>query len=356
MTLADASLRSTADAPARSRARPGVVSAWLFVVAGMIVAMIVVGGLTRLTDAGLSITEWKPVTGAIPPLSDADWMAEFAKYQEIPEYQFQNRGMTIEDFKTIYWWEWGHRLLGRLLGIAFAVPLVVFAWRRMIPIGFTPRLAVLFVLGGLQGAVGWWMVASGLTERVDVSQYRLATHLSLAFVLLGAVWWTALDVRSGAPERWRGSVAAWIALGVFALCAVQIVLGAFVAGLDGGRTYIDWPLIDGAVFPEAYGALDPAWRNAFDNPVGAQVNHRLMGYLVFVVGLALPWCLRGRLSPAAMRLAWAVAGVAVAQAVLGVVTLVHAAPLGLAAVHQLGAAALFLVSLTLLRAAGGEAR
>jgi cytochrome c oxidase assembly protein subunit 15 len=187
----------------KGRARPGLVAAWLFVVAGLVICMIVVGGLTRLTDSGLSITEWKPVTGAIPPLSAEDWEAEFAKYREIPEYQLQNRGMTLGEFQAIYWWEWGHRLLGRLLGLVFALPLLAFWLMGAIPQGLKGRLVVLLALGGLQGVVGWWMVASGLSERVDVSQYRLATHLGLAFLLLGATWWTALDARAGAPAPGR---------------------------------------------------------------------------------------------------------------------------------------------------------
>lgn len=328
------------------------VAAWLFVIAGLIVAMIVVGGLTRLTDSGLSITEWKPVTGAVPPLSEAGWQAEFAKYQQIPEYQRQNFGFTLDQFKQIYWWEWGHRLLGRLIGIAFALPLIVFWLRKMLPPGLKGRLAILFVLGGLQGAVGWWMVASGLTERVDVSQHRLAAHLGLAFLLLGAVWWTALDAKAGRAEPWRSSRAAWVGVALLALIALQIILGAFVAGLDAGRTYTSWPLIDGKLIPDAYGALEPAWRNPFDNPVAAQVNHRMVGYLVAIAALAAPF-LFGRETVGEVRTAaWIVAGVAAVQAMLGVTALVHAAPLELSAVHQLGAAVLFLAAVTLARGAG----
>jgi cytochrome c oxidase assembly protein subunit 15 len=349
-----------AAAQAGRRARPGLVSAWLIAIAALIVCMIVLGGLTRLTDSGLSITEWKPVTGAVPPLSEAAWEAELEKYRQIPEYQLQNRGMTLSEFQAIYWWEWGHRLLGRLIGLAFALPLAGFWIAGALPRGFKGRLLVLLALGGLQGAVGWWMVASGLTERLDVSQYRLATHLGLAFALLGAVWWTALDVRaaspvSSSPASWRPSRDALIAGGLFALVCVQIVLGAFVAGLDGGRSYIDWPLFDGRLAPEAYGALEPAWRNAFDNPVAAQVNHRFAGYLVALAAIAAPFLVRGQ-EAALRRLAWTAAGIALAQAALGVVTLVNAAPVALSAAHQLGAVALFLASLTLTRAAGLSSR
>jgi cytochrome c oxidase assembly protein subunit 15 len=347
MTTTDAS-------PATTRAAPRIdwVTAWLFAIAGLIVLMIVVGGLTRLTDSGLSITEWKPVTGAVPPLSEAAWQAELAKYRETSEYQFQNHGMTLAEFQAIYWWEWGHRFLGRLIGLAFAIPLAGFWLAGALPKGMKARLLVVLALGGLQGAVGWWMVASGLDARVDVSQYRLATHLGLAFLLLAAVWWSALDARAGGPAPWRPTRPAGVGLALFALVSLQIVLGAFVAGLDGGRIATGWPLVDGRLVPESYGALEPAWRNAFDNPVAAQINHRFVGYLVFAAALAAPFAL-GRDAPEnATTLAWAGLGLAGAQAALGVATLVNAAPIGLSAVHQLGAVALFLAALTLARAGG----
>jgi cytochrome c oxidase assembly protein subunit 15 len=211
---------------------------------------------------------------------------------------------------------------------------------------------VLFLLGGLQGGVGWWMVASGLSERVDVSQYRLAAHLGVAFLLLGAIWWTALDVRAGAVPPWRASRAAWIALGLFGLICLQIVLGAFVAGLDGGRSYTGWPLLDGKLVPDAYGALGPFWRNAFENPVAAQINHRFAGYAVAAAALAAPFAIGRAAEPLTRRLAWGAGALALAQAALGIVTLVRAAPLDLSAAHQLGAVLLFLTALTLVRAAG----
>jgi cytochrome c oxidase assembly protein subunit 15 len=351
MTTTDAS-----PTPAPAAARVNWVATWLFAIAALIVAMIVVGGLTRLTDSGLSITEWKPVTGAVPPLDDAAWQAEFAKYREIPEYRFQNRGMTLAEFKAIYWWEWGHRFLGRLIGLAFALPLVGFWLAGALPMGLKGRLFVVLALGGLQGAVGWWMVASGLSERVDVSQHRLAAHLGLAFLLLGATWWTALDARAGGPAPWRPGRAAFVALALLVVVSIQIILGAFVAGLDGGRIAIGWPLVDGRLIPETYGALEPAWRNPFDNPVAAQINHRFVGYLAVLAAVVAPFALGPGASPAARNLAWAVASLAGAQAGLGVATLINASPIGLSALHQLGAVALFLAALKLVRACGVTSR
>ena len=224
------------------------IRAWLIAVATLIFVMVIVGGATRLTESGLSIVEWKPVTGTLPPLSDAEWQAEFAKYQAIPQYQL-NRGMTLADFKTIYWWEWTHRFLGRFIGAAFLLPFLWFLWRGWIEPGLRARLWIIFGLGALQGAIGWWMVTSGLAGRVDVSQYRLATHLTLACVIYAAIVWTAV-VLHPAPRSWmappRVRVSAVILL---ALVLVQIYLGALVAGLDAGLIYNTWPLIDGHLVP-----------------------------------------------------------------------------------------------------------
>lgn len=331
------------------KARPRRVAAWLFAVAALVVAMIMVGGLTRLTDSGLSITEWKPVTGAVPPLSDTAWAEEFAKYREIPEYERVNRGMTLEEFKAIYWWEWGHRFLGRFIGVAFLLPLIVFWLQGAIPKGFRARLALLFVLGGLQGAVGWWMVASGLSERVDVSQYRLAAHLSVALLLLGALWWTAFDVRAATGPSRRLSAPAWWSHGFLALVCVQIVLGAFVAGLDAGRIYTDWPMYGGRWLPETYGAMRPFWTNAFENPAAAQVHHRMAGYLVALAGFALSAAFGRGPRTERRRIARGTGGLALFQTTLGAVTLAHAAPITLSALHQLGAVALFLAAISLVR-------
>ena len=232
-------------------ARPRALAAWLLAVAVLVFTMVVVGGITRLTESGLSITEWKPITGALPPLSDAAWQSEFDKYRQIPEYQLINKGMSLEDFQFIYFWEWFHRLLGRLIGIAFALPLAWFALRRAIPAGYTPRLVALLALGGLQGGIGWWMVTSGLSERTDVSHIRLAVHLLTAFFILGGLVWTALDLMSlsrspaAKPARLTG-----LSIGVGIVLFIQMLFGAWVAGLNAGYAADTWPGMNGRFFPE----------------------------------------------------------------------------------------------------------
>jgi cytochrome c oxidase assembly protein subunit 15 len=232
-------------------ARPNAIANWLLAVASLVFLMVVVGGITRLTESGLSITEWKPVTGAIPPLTQADWEEAFRKYQQIPEYQLLKQGMSLADFKFIFFWEWVHRLLGRVIGLAFALPLIWFAVQRAIPKGYGPRLVALLALGGLQGAIGWWMVASGLVNRTDVSHYRLATHLLTALFILAGLVWTALDLKAltrdpaAPPARLsRFSVA------VAAVLAVQLLFGAYTAGLDAGLAASDWPLMNGKLLPQ----------------------------------------------------------------------------------------------------------
>lgn len=319
------------------RSRP--VAVWLIVMAILVLAMVVVGGATRLTDSGLSITEWKPVTGAIPPLNQSDWQAEFARYKEIPQYQQLNRGMSLGAFKQIYWWEWSHRLLGRLLGAAFLIPFVVFAVRRQIPKRLFLRLAGLFVLGGAQGAVGWWMVASGLSERVSVAPERLMIHLGLAFALLGALVWTALDAWAGWARQTLPSPWGKRALGLLALIYLQIVLGALVAGNDAGLIYNDWPLMNGALVPDNY-AGHSLWATLAHSQGAVQLHHRLVAYLLTIVAVAMgaaAWR-STYLAAGAKLLGVAVAAGVVAQACLGVATLMMAVPLGLGVAHQLAAA------------------
>ena len=225
---------------------------WLFFVAALVFAMVVVGGITRLTESGLSITEWKPVSGAIPPLSQADWQHAFDLYRQTPEYQQINgpAGRDLAQFKFIFFWEWAHRQLGRLIGLAFALPLAWFAWKRAIPAGYGRRLVALLVLGGLQGAVGWWMVVSGLTERTDVSHFRLSAHLLLALFLLAALVWTALDFRrlavANEPRARFTASAAWTS----AILLIQLLLGAWVAGLNAGYVASDWPTMQGKLYPD----------------------------------------------------------------------------------------------------------
>jgi cytochrome c oxidase assembly protein subunit 15 len=319
------------------------VGVWLLCVAAIIVAMVTLGGLTRLTGSGLSITEWDPIMGAIPPLNDTQWHDAFAKYQQIPQYRLENHGMTLDGFKAIFWWEWTHRLLGRLLGVVFAVPFVWFAWAGAIKRQEWPRMALLFALGALQGFVGWWMVKSGLETRVSVSQYRLAIHLGVAVILLGAILWTALEyLRSSSPPP-RGEVEAPKALRVgglalVALIYLQMLLGALVAGLHGGLVYNTWPSMDGRIFPE--GPFD--WLSPFEDAGLAQFDHRIGAYIVFVAALWLAFRIRKtRPSAMAVNAAGLVAALTVFQAVLGLVTLITQAPLALAAAHQLTAAFLF---------------
>jgi cytochrome c oxidase assembly protein subunit 15 len=316
------------------------IAIWLLVVAGLVFAMVIVGGATRLTDSGLSITEWKPVTGAIPPLSEEAWEAELDKYRQIPEYQLQNRGMSLEEFKEIYYWEWGHRLLGRLIGVAFFVPFLIFLITRKVERNRVPRLVGLFVLGGLQGALGWFMVMSGLVDRLDVSQYRLAAHLGLAFFIHAALLWTALDYLRGtwgwaAPAQ-RGFGYGAIALTV--LIYIQIILGAFVAGLDAGFLYNTWPLMDGALIPSGLFHETPWISNFFENRLTVQFQHRVVAYLV-VIGAAVLW-FYGRRAQIGTRVAKAsnmLLAIVLLQVALGIWTLLAVVPLPLGLMHQGGA-------------------
>jgi cytochrome c oxidase assembly protein subunit 15 len=319
----------------RSRA----VAIWLIAVAVLVLAMVVVGGSTRLTGSGLSITQWKPVRGVIPPLNVEQWQAEFARYKAIPQYQLVNRGMTLDQFKGIYWWEWTHRLLGRLVGFVFFVPFVVFAIRREIPSRLFLRLAGIFVLGGLQGLVGWWMVASGLADRVYVAPERLAIHLGLAFALLGALVWTALDAWAGwarqtLPSPW-GRRALWLVGLIF----VQVLLGALVAGNHAGLVYNDWPLMNGRFIPADY-AGPGFWATVAHSQGAVQLHHRLMAYLVTVVtvvfGIAA-WR-SSYLARDAKLLALAVTGAVLFQVLLGIATLMTVVPIALGVAHQVMAA------------------
>lgn len=318
-----------------------MIRVWLMALFALVVLMIVVGGLTRLTDSGLSITEWKPVTGAWPPMSEAAWSAEFAKYQAIPEFQVQNQWMQLADFKAIYWWEWGHRQLGRAIGLVWLVGFLAFLGLRKIPVGWTGRLFFIGVLGGLHGAVGWWMVSSGLSGgMLDVASYRLAVHLGLAFLILGFIGWFVLLL--GREERvlmqarrgreaglvtWAG---AWMGLAF-----VQVLIGALVAGIDAGRSYNDWPLMGGRFLPAEMGRIEPVWRNLFENPGTVQFIHRIVGYglLVFAIWL---WR-RGRKSAnRATRAAFSAAFMVLCgQVILGIVTVIYGAPWQVAILHQL---------------------
>jgi cytochrome c oxidase assembly protein subunit 15 len=337
------------------------IGVWLWCVAGLVFAMVLVGGATRLTESGLSIVEWKPLTGAIPPLGEAAWQAEFAKYKTIPQYERLNRGMSLGEFKTIYWWEWGHRLLGRLIGAAFLLPFLWFLWRRSFDRRTGFALAGIFALGAVQGAVGWWMVASGLTERVSVSQYRLAFHLTLACMIYVALVWTADRIppregREGAaaqptrravPRRLR-----WSAGALLALVIVQIYLGALVAGLRAGLIFNTWPLIDGSLIPSSADLFfaNPLWRNFFENTLTVQFDHRMVAYGLCALALihAVDARIHGRGEPVATGAAF-VAAALLAQAGIGIMTLIRGVPIELALSHQ--AVALVVLTSATLHAA-----
>ncbi|MEY3534009.1 MAG: hypothetical protein RI979_2033 [Pseudomonadota bacterium] len=332
-------------------ARRGI-RAWLVALFLLVAMMIAVGGLTRLTDSGLSITEWKPVTGAIPPLSEADWVTEFDKYKATPEYQLQNSQMSMEAFKVIFWWEWAHRQLGRVVGLVWAVGFVGFLVARAIPPGWTGRLLGLGALGGLQGAIGWWMVSSGLVgEQVDVKSYRLATHLGLAFVILGLIaWYVFLLGRSETNliQARRNSERKLVGLstGLMHFAFLQILLGALVAGIDAGRGFPTWPDMNGQFFPaDAFYVPGGGgvWHAFFENPGLVQFMHRMAGYLLFAFGIVV-W-LRGRHSAhAATRNAFhAVMAMLVAQMVLGIITVLTAAHMHIAITHQIGAVILWVL-------------
>jgi len=327
------------------------IRGWLIALFAMVVVMISVGGLTRLTDSGLSITEWNVVKGAMPPMNAAAWNAEFAKYQAIPEYQLQNKGMTLSEFKSIYWWEWGHRQLGRIIGLVWAVGFLFFLATKRIPTGWTGRLVLLGALGGLQGAIGWWMVSSGLTgTMLDVASYRLAIHLGLAFVILGFITWYALQLSRPERElmqarRTREPRLQAHTTALIIVAFVQILLGALVAGIDAGRNYTDWPLMAGAFLPPDMWQIEPLWRNFFENDGLVQFIHRIWGYILFAFGLRV-WFVARRSSYTATKRAvdW-MAVILFGQIVLGIITVMSSAAVHLALLHQITAVILWVLIL-----------
>jgi len=333
--------------------RPLAMAWWLGIVAAMIVAMVVVGGITRLTESGLSITEWKPISGIIPPLSTAAWQAEFDHYKRIPEFTQINNRMTLAGFQAIFFWEYVHRLLGRVIGLAFALPLAWFAIRRQIPFGYGWRLSALLALGGLQGAIGWWMVTSGLSVRTDVSHVRLAVHLVTALVLLAGIVWTALDLRALArfpiarPAALRPMAAAAIAL-----LFVQIMFGAFTAGLDAGYAFASWPLMGDAWFPAGTPMVRPEWRNAVDNPVVVQFIHRWFAFVAAGGLLLLAWRAH---KAGAMRASAAIALLVTVQIALGIATLLSGVALPIAVAHQANAALTLIAAIVAAHALGHRA-
>lgn len=315
--------------------RPNAIANWLLAVAGLVFVMVVVGGITRLTESGLSIVEWKLVTGILPPMSDAAWQKAFADYQKIPEYIEINRGMSLADFKTIYFWEYLHRLLGRLIGVAFALPLVWFWIKKAIPQGYKLRLVGLLILGGLQGIIGWWMVTSGLTERTDVSHVRLAIHLTLALAIIAALVWTALDLRTGKARLTR------LGLWSFLVLLVQLLLGAFVAGLNAGYAYDTWPLMGDRIFPEGVNWLRPLWSNVIDNPIVVQFLHRWWAFVVLGVVIILA---RQAKKLGERRASIAIHAAVGTQILLGIATLMTGVHIHVAVAHQ-GVGALLVAAM-----------
>jgi heme a synthase len=342
--------------PPSAPTRRHAVRLWLLAVAALMFVTVVVGGATRLTESGLSIVEWKPVTGVMPPLDQQAWQAEFDKYKAIPQYRERNAGMSLHEFKVIYWWEWTHRVLARLVGAAFLLPLLWFLWRGELEPALRVRLWAIFGLGAVLGVVGWWMVASGLADRVSVSQYRLAFHLTLACAIFAAILWTAQGLAPraplDAPARIRAS-----ALALLVLVLVQIYLGAVVSGLRAGLIYNTWPLIDGSLVPER-GRLffeTPLWRNFFENTLTVQFDHRMVAYALWLIAVLhavdVARTVRGG---AALTGALALAGAVTLQAALGIATLVYQAPLVLALLHQ--ATAIVVLAIAVVHAERLERR
>ncbi|MBV8925807.1 MAG: COX15/CtaA family protein [Bradyrhizobium sp.] len=336
--------------PSQQTASGRAIRVWLFSVAALIALMVLVGGATRLTESGLSITEWKPVTGALPPLSQPEWEQAFDAYKRIPQYRALNAGMTLAEFRTIFWWEWSHRLLGRAIGLVYLLPFLYFLWRGGLASELKRRLWLIFGLGALQGAVGWWMVGSGLSERTEVSQYRLATHLVLALLIFAAVVWTLrrLGDRPPIAARPRLKITAAVLL---ALTFVQLYLGGLVAGLRAGLAYNTWPQIDGSFIPAAARLWfeQPWWRNLFENPLTVQFEHRMTAYMLFLLAIFHAFDAgRSGVDRGAIKGAFWLLAVVTLQAMLGILTLLNQVPIDLALSHQ--ATAIAVLTLAVIQA------
>ncbi len=322
---------------------------WLAIMLVLVAAMIVLGGATRLTNSGLSITEWRPITGVLPPLNHEQWLSEFEKYKQIPEFVVEHPDMDLKGFEFIYFMEWSHRQLGRLIGLAYALPFFYFLIRRKLPFGHVKRFFAILILIGIQGGIGWWMVASGLSnDRVDVSPYRLATHLGMAFIILGALYWLWRDQKEGWPRRLRGVVLTKRTGFLAAIVYLQIILGAFVAGTHSGKSYNTWPLMDGDFIPNGYGVISPFWRNFFENTAAIQFNHRTLAYIILAIGL---WVfITSRLiNPRVGRVMGIFLVLLLVQVLLGIWTLLMVAPLSLSLAHQFTSIFVFLVAIHVAR-------
>ena len=329
------------------------VRIWLYGIAALVFAMVIVGGATRLTDSGLSITEWQPILGAIPPLTEVDWLVAFDKYRQIPEYKLINKGMSLAAFKTIYWWEWGHRFLGRFIGVAFFLPFLYFVARGTVRGALALKLFGIFLLGGLQGAIGWYMVQSGLVDRIDVSQYRLALHLLVAALILVAVLWVAIAIEPGSKVAHLRTITRSqrrLAALLLGLVLLQVALGALVAGMKAGLAYNTWPLMDGQILPRGLFAMSPRWANLFENALTVQFNHRVVAYVITVLALVHWVSLRPADDERVRRASAFLAASVLAQVGLGIWTLLAHVPLSLALAHQgLGFVVLALATLNYAR-------
>jgi heme a synthase len=325
--IADDTLSEVAEPIKASRSSTAIpaIKRWLFWLSILVFTMVIVGGATRLTKSGLSITEWDPIFGAIPPLNSADWAALFEKYKLSSQYKLQNVGMTLNEFEFIFWWEWAHRQLGRFIGLFTLLPFLYFAIRGKLTKRIWPRLLLLVVLVVLQGALGWYMVASGLVNRVEVSQYRLAAHLILASVFFAAIIWTNASLKWRHRLSW--SFDAWTALILLGLVFMQIAAGGFVAGLNAGQGYNTWPLMDGKFIPSGLESMQPVWKNFFENAMTVQFIHRMLAYMVLIVAV---FHAIKTFSITSMILAYFV----FVQVALGIMTLIMHVPLGFALTHQ----------------------
>jgi cytochrome c oxidase assembly protein subunit 15 len=335
---------------AQQAPRLRAVRGWLLSIAALIALMVLVGGATRLTESGLSIVEWKPVAGTLPPLSQQQWNQAFDAYKTIPQYHELNAGMDLAEFKNIFWWEWSHRLLGRVIGVAYLLPFLWFLWRGALSADLRRRLWLIFGLGALQGGVGWWMVASGLSQRVEVSHYRLATHLVLALLIFASIVWTLRRLAARPPQAATSRLKITSVV-LLVLTFMQLYLGALVAGLRAGKIYNTWPEIDGGLIPAAARLFfaTPWWRNLFDNTLTVQFEHRMTAYALLVLALLNALDAMGsRAGGAAVRGAWWLAAAITLQAALGILTLLHQVPIALALAHQ--AVAIVVLTLATLQA------
>lgn len=358
------------DTPTRQTAQTGMIErgggrgarrgirAWLIALFALITVMVLVGGMTRLTDSGLSITEWNLVGGSLPPTSAEVWASEFEKYQQSPQYRLMNEGMSLSEFKSIYWWEWGHRQLGRFIGLVWIAGFLFFALTKRVPGGWNGRLLTIGVMIGVQGAVGWWMVHSGLQgEMTSVASYRLATHLGLAFAILALILWCILLLGRSEAEvmqarRLREKSLFGMGTGLMHLAFLQILLGALVAGIDAGRSFVDWPMMAGQFFPPDAFSIEPVWRNLFENPGLVQFMHRIVGYLLVLFAIGAFFRGRKAAAPSTRTAFMLASGMILVQMVIGIVTVLNASPLHIAIVHQAGAILTFSLIVTARYRAG----